>query len=84
MPVNPVTIGNIKQDHILGQLGKRQDSISKIIRAKRAGGVTKGLDHLPCSGKALSSNFFGTTKKRFKVVHINFSRLSMLLRLACL
>jgi hypothetical protein len=37
-------------------LGKKQDLISKITRAKRAGGVAQGVEFLTPKHKALSSN----------------------------
>jgi hypothetical protein len=35
--------------------GIKQDSISKITKAKRAGDVAQVVEHLPSKGKALSS-----------------------------
>jgi hypothetical protein len=35
-------------------LGKNQDSISKLIRAKRAKGVDQAAEHLPSKHDALS------------------------------
>jgi hypothetical protein len=32
-------------------MGKEGDPISKITRAKRAGGVTQAVECLPCKGK---------------------------------
>jgi hypothetical protein len=36
-------------------LGKKQDPISKITRAKKAGGVAQAVEHLPSKCKTLSS-----------------------------
>jgi hypothetical protein len=35
--------------------GKKQDPISKIYRAKRAGSVVQGVEHLPSKCETLSS-----------------------------
>jgi hypothetical protein len=45
-------------------LGKKRDPISKITRAKRAGGVAQVVEPLPSKCKALSSN--PKTKKKKK------------------
>jgi hypothetical protein len=42
-------------------LGKKQDLISKITKAKSVGGATQVVDHLPCKLDALSLTL---TKKR--------------------
>jgi hypothetical protein len=48
---------------VQASLGKKQDCISKIIRAKRAVGVAQAVTHLPSQKEALLSNPT-TTKKR--------------------
>jgi hypothetical protein len=35
---------------------KKQDTISKMTRAKRAGVVAQVVEHLPCKHKAMNSN----------------------------
>jgi hypothetical protein len=37
-------------------LGKKQESISKIAKAKRAGGLAQAVKYQPSKYKALSSN----------------------------
>jgi hypothetical protein len=44
-------------------LGKKQDPISKISRAKNAGGVTQAVEHLPSKCKVLSS-YLNTAQKK--------------------
>jgi hypothetical protein len=41
---------------VQASLGKKQDPISKITRANRAGGVAQVEEHLPSKSEALSSN----------------------------
>jgi hypothetical protein len=43
----------------------KQETISKITRERRAGGMTQAVEHLPGKFKALSSNP-STTKKEKK------------------
>jgi hypothetical protein len=45
--------------------GKKQDSISKITRAKSAGGMAEVVEHLSSKCKTLSSNS-STTKNKIK------------------
>jgi hypothetical protein len=40
---------------IQSSLGKKQDPVSKITRAKRAGGVAQAVEHLPGKLKAKKS-----------------------------
>jgi hypothetical protein len=42
MPVNPATVRSINKIVVQAGLGKKQDPISKITRAKRAGDVVHG------------------------------------------
>jgi hypothetical protein len=51
-------------------LGKKQDPISKITRAKRAGGVVQAVEYLPNKHKALTSNP-NTVKKKKKNCELN-------------
>jgi hypothetical protein len=46
-------------------LGKNEDPVSKITRAKKAGCMAHIVEHLPSKCKTLSSNH-STTKKKFK------------------
>jgi ABC-type uncharacterized transport system auxiliary subunit len=58
-------VGSVKQkDRIIVQstLGKKQDSISKITRAKWSGGMNQMVEHLLSKCKDLSSN--SSTVKR--------------------
>jgi hypothetical protein len=41
---------------VRGSLGKKQDPISKITRAKTAGGMAQVVERLPSNYKTLSSN----------------------------
>jgi hypothetical protein len=43
---------HIKEDHGPGWPGKKQDSISKLSRTKRAGGVAQAVQHLPSKQEA--------------------------------
>jgi hypothetical protein len=47
---------NIKWITVEASLGKKQDPVSKIIRAKRVRGVTQAVERLPRKCEALSSN----------------------------
>jgi hypothetical protein len=49
---------------------KMQDSIPKITKAKRAGGMTQVVEHLPSKHKAPSSNPSTTKRKRQSVVQV--------------
>jgi hypothetical protein len=46
--------------------GKKQDPISKITRAKRAGAVAQVVECLPCNCEGLSSNLSDKKKKKHK------------------
>jgi hypothetical protein len=46
-------------------LDKKQDLISKIARAKRAGVMAQAVEYLPCKSEALSSNPSNTKKKKY-------------------
>jgi hypothetical protein len=63
---NSSYLGNREIGRIMVQtsLGKKRDPISKITRAKRAGGVAQVVEPLPSKCKALSSN--PKTKKKKK------------------
>jgi hypothetical protein len=53
--VIPAMAGSIKQRRIVVQAGlgkKRDDPVSKTIRAQGAGGVAHAVKHLPCSMKS--------------------------------
>jgi hypothetical protein len=50
-------------------LGKRWDSISKITRGKRAGGVAQAGEHLPSKHEAPSSNPNNPPKKYSTEIH---------------
>jgi hypothetical protein len=45
-------------------LGKKQDLISKITRAKRAGGMVQDLEHFPRKHEVLSPNPSTEKKKK--------------------
>jgi hypothetical protein len=45
---------------------KKQELLSKIIRAKRAGGMVQSVEHLPCMCEALCSNSNSAKKKKKK------------------
>jgi hypothetical protein len=47
-------------------LSKKQDPISKIIRAKRAAGQTQAVEHLLSKSKAPISNHITTKRKKRK------------------
>jgi hypothetical protein len=49
---------------VQGSLGKKQDPITKITRAKKAGGVAKVVEHLPPKCKALSPHPVLPKKKK--------------------
>jgi hypothetical protein len=57
-------------------LGKNQDPISKITRAKSAGGITQAVQHLPKKCEALSSNP-STIKNKIYFVSVSVSVLSV-------
>jgi hypothetical protein len=62
MPVIPATVaGRSRRIKVQVSLGKKQDLVSKIIRAKRAGDVVQAVKHQPSKCEALSSN--PSTKK---------------------
>jgi hypothetical protein len=44
-----------EEDMIQAELGQKQGPISKITKAKRAGGVAQAAEQLPSKCKALSS-----------------------------
>jgi hypothetical protein len=46
-------------------LGKKQDSISKITRAKRAEDMAQVVDHLPMKHETLNSNRNKNSNKKF-------------------
>jgi hypothetical protein len=48
---------------VQAKLSKKEDPMSKITRAKRAGGVTEEVEHLPSKQKAPSSSL--STAKNF-------------------
>jgi hypothetical protein len=50
---------------VQARLGKKQDPISKITRAKRVGGVKQAVEYLPRKYENLSSNP-STTKNKQK------------------
>jgi hypothetical protein len=58
MPVIPVIVGIIKQEYCgPGWPGQKvRDSIIKITRAKRAGGMAEAVENLPRKCKAMNSN----------------------------
>jgi hypothetical protein len=45
-------------------LGKKQDPISKITRAKRTEGLAQAVEHLTSKYEALSSNNYTAKKKK--------------------
>jgi hypothetical protein len=49
---------------VKASLGRKQDLVSKIIRAKRAGDMAQAIVCLPCKREVLSSNT-STVKKCF-------------------
>jgi hypothetical protein len=51
---------------VQGSLGKKRDPISKVTKAKRAGGAAQEVECLPSMCEALSSNR-STTKKKIKI-----------------
>jgi hypothetical protein len=50
---------------VQASLGKKQDPISKITRAKRAGGMAQGVEHTSQKHEALS--FKPSTAKKKKI-----------------
>jgi hypothetical protein len=52
-------------------MGKKQDSISKITREKRPGGVVQAVEYLPHKHKVQSSNPSTTKRERKKVENLN-------------
>jgi hypothetical protein len=58
VPVTPAMAGSILNRNIVVQtsLSKKQDLVSKINKAERAGGVAQAVDRLPSKCEALSSN----------------------------
>jgi hypothetical protein len=50
-------------------LGKKQEPISKTMRAKRAGGTVQVVEHPPSKQEALSSNPSTTKKEKMQYIH---------------
>jgi hypothetical protein len=59
---------------VQASLGKKQVSISKMIRVKIVGGLAQEVHHLPSKCKALSSNCTTTKRKRNPQKGIKFYR----------
>jgi hypothetical protein len=53
----PLMVGSInRRTGVQGCLSKKQDPISKITQAKRAGGMAQAVQYLPSKCKALRLN----------------------------
>jgi hypothetical protein len=62
---------------VQASLGKKQDAISKITRAKRLGGVAQTAEHLPSKHGVLSSNIRAIKNKKTKEKNHIVERVSL-------
>jgi hypothetical protein len=70
MPVIPAAAGSFKIGELPSKLAwaEKQNLISKITRAKRAGGVTQVVECLPSKCKVPSSNSSSASKSTLNPV----------------